>query len=87
MQEETVNSLQGGFSEAIEKYLERYFALHNGAVPCGLYSQVMNEVERGVLNVTLKHTNMNQLQASKILGINRNTLRKKISSYKTGADK
>ena len=87
MQEDAINNLQGGFSKAIEKYLEKYYALHNGEVPCGLYNQIISEVERGILNVTLKHTNMNQVKAAKILGINRNTLRKKMSAYDMEADK
>lgn len=86
MQKNIDDGLQNGFAKTIEMYLEKYFELHNGEVPPGLYEYILREVERGMLLVTLKHTGMNQTKASKILGINRNTLRKKMNMYKIGDD-
>ena len=84
---ETIEHLEYGFSKAIEKNLEKYFASHKGnTVPPGLYDRIIDEVERVIFNVTLKYSKGNQLQASKILGINRNTLRKKITKLNVGED-
>jgi two-component system nitrogen regulation response regulator GlnG len=59
--------------------LERYFEQHNGSIPPpGLYKRVINEVERPLLFLTLRAVSGNQQKAAKILGINRNTLRKKV---------
>jgi two-component system nitrogen regulation response regulator GlnG len=70
-----------GFSKTIENCLEKYFAMHKGCnIPPGLYDRVLAEVERSLFKVTLKHSNGNRLKAAKILGINRNTLRKKTAN-------
>ncbi len=64
---------------AVERQLKEYFAAHKGALPPeGLYDRVVREVERPLLTVSLVATGGNQLKAAKMLGINRNTLRKKI---------
>lgn len=82
---EVLENLDHGFSRNIEKSLEKYFASHKeDIIPPGLYNRIISEVERVVFNATLKYSNGNQLQASKILGINRNTLRKKISKLNIG---
>lgn len=47
-----------------------------------IYETVILEVDRALLTMVLKHTNGNQLAAARILGLNRNTLRKKINSLK-----
>lgn len=47
-----------------------------------LYNIIISEVERALISSVLKETKGNQLKASKILGINRNTLRKKIRDLK-----
>ncbi|MDR3155868.1 MAG: Fis family transcriptional regulator [Holosporaceae bacterium] len=75
---EILENVEQGFSKEIEKHLERYFTFHNGdVIPPGLYDRILKEVERVVFEVTLRHVNGNQLKAAKILGISRNTLRKK----------
>jgi Fis family transcriptional regulator len=43
---------------------------------------VLSEVEKPLLEVVMHHANSNQCQAAEILGINRNTLRKKLKLYK-----
>ena len=49
-----------------------------GAAPDEVYHQLMERVERPLLETVLEYTNGNQLRAAALLGINRNTLRKKI---------
>ncbi|MDA0229876.1 MAG: nitrogen regulation protein NR(I) [Proteobacteria bacterium] len=64
---------------AVERQLSGYFAAHEGELPpAGLYDRVLREIERPLLTVSLVATGGNQLKAAKMLGINRNTLRKKI---------
>jgi len=64
---------------AVEAHLKRYFALHDDALPpAGLYDRILKEIELPLLTLTLAATRGNQLRAADLLGINRNTLRKKI---------
>ena len=64
---------------AVEGSLARYFAAHDdGMPPPGLYDRVMAEVERPLISLCLSATRGNQIRAAKLLGLNRNTLRKKI---------
>lgn len=67
------------FTESVENHLKTYFAAHEGDLPAsGLYDRIISEVERCLINLTLGAVNGNQLRAADLLGINRNTLRKKI---------
>ncbi len=64
---------------AVERHLRDYFGAHGGALPSpGLYDRVLCEVERPLIALTLDATRGNQIKAAQILGLNRNTLRKKI---------
>ena len=64
---------------AIDWHLKRYFNAHGGALPPhGLHQRVLREVERPLIEHCLIATRGNQLKAADLLGINRNTLRKKI---------
>ncbi|NBP73620.1 MAG: nitrogen regulation protein NR(I), partial [Alphaproteobacteria bacterium] len=66
-------------SDAIRRHLERTFSGSEGGVPSrGLYSRVLHEMERPLISLTLDATRGNQIRAAEILGLNRNTLRKKI---------
>lgn len=66
-------------SAAIEASLDKFFKMHDGDFPeSGLHERVVSEVERILIQKTLKQVDGVQIKASKILGINRNTLRKKI---------
>lgn len=70
-------------STAIEARLDKFFEMHDGDCPeSGLYDRVMSEVEKVLIKKTLNHVNGVQIKASHILGINRNTLRKKIKDLK-----
>jgi two-component system nitrogen regulation response regulator GlnG len=64
---------------SVEKHLNQYFDSHKNQLPAsGLYDRVIHEVERPLIIKTLKLVKGNQLKAAELLGINRNTLRKKI---------
>jgi two-component system nitrogen regulation response regulator GlnG len=64
---------------AIEAHLTSYFAAAPDGLPApGLHDRVMDEVERPLISITLGATRGNQLRAAEILGLNRNTLRKRI---------
>ena len=68
-----------GMGQAVERHLREYFAAHKDALPAGgLYDRVLREVERPLILLTLAATRGNQFQAAQLLGLNRNTLRKKI---------
>ncbi|MEO0679822.1 MAG: nitrogen regulation protein NR(I) [Pseudomonadota bacterium] len=64
---------------SVEAHLRAYFQLHGDALPPpGLYERILKEVELPLIALTLSATRGNQLRAADLLGINRNTLRKKI---------
>jgi two-component system, NtrC family, nitrogen regulation response regulator GlnG len=72
-------SANEGLSSAAERHLRDYFAAHKGGLPpSGLYDRVLREIERPLIQLTLGATRGNQLRAAQLLGLNRNTLRKKI---------
>ena len=64
--------------DAITKSLERYFRDLDGEQASGIYDMVIRAVERPLLEVIMREAEGNQLRASEMLGINRNTLRKKL---------
>ena len=61
--------------------LERYFDALEGGQPCDLYKMVIRETEEALLQYVLTHTGGNQCRAARYLGINRNTLRKKLKAH------
>ncbi|MBL6930362.1 MAG: nitrogen regulation protein NR(I) [Rhodospirillales bacterium] len=68
-----------GLSGTVEQQLNTYFSAHGGSLPAaGLYERVLREVERPLITLTLQATRGNQVKAADVLGLNRNTLRKKI---------
>jgi two-component system, NtrC family, nitrogen regulation response regulator GlnG len=68
-----------GLAAAVERHISDYFAAHRGALPAaGLYDRVLREIERPLIIATLGATRGNQIRAAHLLGLNRNTLRKKI---------
>jgi two-component system, NtrC family, nitrogen regulation response regulator GlnG len=77
--------LRGGsegekLNTSVAKHLRRYFDLHGGVLPPpGLYQRIMREVETPLIEIALDATGGNQAKCADLLGINRNTLRKKIT--------
>ncbi len=71
---------RSGLAATVERHLRDYFAAHDHDLPAsGLYDRVIQEIEKPLLTITLDQCRGNQLRAAALLGINRNTLRKKIS--------
>lgn len=66
-------------SDILSSHLKNYFVLHDGEMPdSGLYALMISEVEKAVIKETMAYTGGVQANAAKILGISRNTLRKKL---------
>ena len=66
-------------SAAVERHLAVYFSgFDNGLPPAGLYHRILREIEHPLLTAALTATRGNQIRAADLLGVNRNTLRKKI---------
>lgn len=66
-------------NSAVERHLSRYFAAHGeGLPPNGLYGRILREIERPLIVMALAATRGNQIRTAELLGLNRNTLRKKI---------
>ncbi len=68
--------------DCVKKTLNRYFRDLDGETPHAVYDMVISSVEKSMLEVVLQHAEGNQTLASDILGINRNTLRRKLNDYK-----
>ena len=77
--------LRGGvegekLSASVARHLKRYFDLHGGTLPPpGVYARILREVEAPLIEIALDATAGNQARCADLLGINRNTLRKKIT--------
>lgn len=66
-------------SASVARHLRRYFDLHGGTLPPpGVYQRILREVELPLIEIALDATGGNQAKCADLLGINRNTLRKKI---------
>ena len=67
-------------SASIGRHLKRYFDLHGDSLPPpGLYDRILKEMELPLIEIALDATGGNQAKCADLLGINRNTLRKKIT--------
>jgi two-component system nitrogen regulation response regulator GlnG len=67
------------FATAVERHLNAHFAEYrDGLPPPGLYDRVLQEIERPLIAISLAACGGNQIRAAQLLGLNRNTLRKKI---------
>ena len=69
-------------SACVRKAVQEYFKHLDGEKPCTVYDMVLTCVERPLIETVLYHTEGNQTRASELLGINRNTLRKKMQQYR-----
>ena len=68
--------------ECVRDSLEIYFKDLRGTDPSGLYDMMLGVVEKPLLDVVMKHADGNQSRAAEWLGINRNTLRRKLVDHK-----
>jgi two-component system nitrogen regulation response regulator GlnG len=69
----------GSLTESLNFHLTNYFKSHGDSLPPnGLYDRVLREVETPLIELSLEATRGNQIKAAELLGLNRNTLRKKI---------
>jgi two-component system, NtrC family, nitrogen regulation response regulator GlnG len=68
-----------GFSEIVAEYLSFVFREHAPSLPpAGLYQRILRELELPLFSAALSATRGNQIKAARLLGLNRNTLRKKV---------
>lgn len=75
----SVDSHSESLSDAVERHLIEYFAKYGDALPpSGLYEKIISEIEKPLLSISLSSVRGNQVRAAEMLGLNRNTLRKKI---------
>ena len=71
-----------GLGDAVGRHLASYLgAFADGLPPDGWYDRVLAEVEEPLLRLSLAATGGNQIRAARLLGINRNTLRKKLADH------
>jgi len=68
-------------SLTVRKMMRQYFKDLDGEKPSGIYNMVVNCVEKPLLEVVMYHAQGNQTRAAELLGINRNTLRKKLLEH------
>ena len=75
-----LDSWKANFNDIIARNIRGYLN-HSNKINAGIYYRLLKEFERPLIIEILKHTNNNQLLSSELLGINRNTLRKKMADY------
>jgi len=68
--------------ECVRASLESYFKDLHGTEPGGMYDMMVRVVEKPLLEVVMQHADQNQSRAAEWLGLNRNTLRKKLVEHK-----
>jgi Fis family transcriptional regulator len=78
-----VNAInENDMARYVRKALVEYFKDLDGEEPsCGMYDMVMDCVEKPLIEMVLEHVGGNQTHAAEMLGINRNTLRKKMLQH------
>jgi len=72
---------QHDLGKCVTESLERYFRDLDGEKPAAIYDMVLRSIERPMLEVVLAKAGSNQTLAAEMLGINRNTLRKKLTEH------
>ena len=67
-------------SASVAGHIQRYFDMHGNLLPpAGLYARILRQVEAPMIEIALEATGGNQAKCAELLGINRNTLRKKLT--------
>jgi Fis family transcriptional regulator len=72
-------------ADAVKRSLERYFRDMDGEKPTAIYDMVLENIERPLIETVLGKAEGNQSAAAQMLGIDRNTLRKKIQQLRIKA--
>ena len=67
--------------KSVEKSLDDYFLRLDGEPPHGIYDMVITHVERALISSVMERAGGNQTQAADMLGLNRSTLRSKLTKY------
>jgi Fis family transcriptional regulator, factor for inversion stimulation protein len=73
--------MSNDIADCVKRTLNRYFRDLDGEQPHAIYDMVMLCAEKPMLEVVMKQANGNQTVAAEMLGINRNTLRKKLTEH------
>jgi Fis family transcriptional regulator len=73
--------MSNDIAECVKRTLNRYFRDLDGEAPHAIYDMVICCAEKPMLEVVMKQANGNQTVAAEMLGINRNTLRRKLTDY------
>jgi Fis family transcriptional regulator len=68
-------------ANSVKSSLDQYFKDLDGESPHAIYDMVLSCIEKPLLEYVMQHAAGNQSKAAEILGLNRNTLRKKIQQY------
>jgi two-component system nitrogen regulation response regulator GlnG len=81
--------MTSSLESTIKQHLAQYFSSHAaGSMPApGLYQRVLPMMEKPLIELTLQATGGNQVRAAQVLGLNRNTLRKKMQQLAIGNGK
>ena len=69
-------------AKSVKSSLDQYFKDLDGEPPHALYDMILACIEKPLLEYTMQYVNGNQSKAAEVLGLNRNTLRKKLQIYK-----
>jgi Fis family transcriptional regulator, factor for inversion stimulation protein len=69
-------------ADAVKRALERYFKDMDGERPTAIYDMVLKNVEKPMIELVLGRAEGNQTHAATMLGIDRNTLRKKMQQLR-----
>jgi Fis family transcriptional regulator len=72
---------QHDLGRCVTRSLEQYFHDLDGEKPSAIYAMVLNSIEKPMLELVLAKAGSNQTLAAEMLGINRNTLRKKLTEH------
>ncbi len=83
LQEQGKSSMmnENDIASCVRRAMEQYFADLDGETPSAIYEMVVGCVEKPLLQVILHEAEGNQTRAAEMLGINRNTLRKKMQVH------
>ena len=80
--QKTNNKITSFLEKWLDKSIRQYVGAMGESNNGHLHELIMGGIEKPLVEIVLKETNGNQTKAANILGINRNTLRKKIAEYK-----